>query len=120
MLGREHRVERSVGMRPRTLLGMGIGLLGGAVGGGILATAMYEPPNCANRVSFLSSCNVDGGASNTLADAVVGSEPGRVIGGLVGARNKNEAWRPMAERGVRVAIAPTAKGGAQLTARMSF
>lgn len=85
VLGREHRVKRSVGMRPRTLLGMGIGLLGGAVGGGILATAMYEPPNCANRVSFLSSCNVDGGASNTLAGAVVGSVPGLVIGGLVGA-----------------------------------
>ena len=46
--------------------------------------------------------------------------PGLVIGGLVGASNTHEVWRPMADRSVRVAIAPTAKGGAQFTARMSF
>ncbi len=70
---------------------------------------------------FLFGCGFDFGRGfSTYIGASLYGMAGLVIGGIVGARNTHEVWRPMAERGVRMAIAPTAKGGAQFTARMSF
>ena len=116
VLGTQHQLLQSVGFRRRTLRGMGTGLLVGAVGGGVWGALYDEKPVCAQG----SSCFEYGRGYNAFWGAFLLAWPGLVIGGLVGASNTHEVWRPMADRSVRVAIAPTAKGGAQFTARMSF
>lgn len=115
VLGPQHRLQQSVGFRRRTLRGMGTGLLVGAVGGGLSAAAGYKKEK---------DCEVYCSNGTRRGDAFLGAFvlawPGLLIGGIVGASNTHEVWRPMAEHGVRMAIAPTAKGGAQFAARVSF
>ncbi len=112
VLGRQHRLEQSAGLRRRTLRGMRTGLLVGAAGGGILGASTWAcPPD--SLICFSRGISA-------AAGAVLLALPGLLVGGIVGGQKTHEAWRPIGDRGVRVAIAPTAKRGVQLTATTSF
>lgn len=108
ILGEQHRLEHSAGIRGRTLEGMGIGLLVGTAGGALLGAATYSERDFFGR-----------GFSATVA-AIMGGGTGILLGATFGANAKHELWRPLAEQGARVAIAPTAKGGVQLRGAMAF
>ena len=115
LLERGHRVEQSVGFRRRTLKGVGVGLLAGATTGGVVGALTYSKPDCSS--DFI--CFDFGRGFSAFAGAMVLALPGMVIGGIIGASEKHEAWR-RADPAVRALIAPTAKGGVQLAASMSF
>lgn len=117
ILGEQHRLEHSAGIRGRTLNGMGIGLLVGTAGGALLGAATYRAPDCGPEA--IICLDFGRGFSATVA-AIMGGGTGILLGATFGASAKYELWRPLAERGARVAIAPTAKGGVQLRGAMAF
>lgn len=90
VLGRQHRLEQSAGLRRRTLRGMGTGLLLGAAGGGILGAWTWACP------PYSLICFSRG--ISAAAGAVLLALPGLVVGGIVGGQKTHEAWRPMGDR----------------------
>lgn len=109
-----HRLEVSAGTHRRTLRGIGLGFLVGAATGAVIGLATYQEPDC------IQFCIDLGRGFTALAGAAVLSVPGAVIGGIVGAKSKHEAWRPIANHAVRLGIAPAGSGGVLLAASVAF
>jgi len=91
-------IDVSLGRKPYVLRGMGIGLLSGAVIGGVIGAIAYEPSE------FLDF----GMGFEMAAYAVIGGGAGTLIGGVVGASGKRDAWSRAQLRGSsqRVSAAP--------------
>jgi len=88
-LGGGRRLEISLGMRRRTLHGMGVGVLVGAGIGAVVGAASYQRSPCA------PNCFApDSRAFDMAAGALVFSVPGMLIGALIGSRNR-EWWEPI-------------------------
>ncbi len=92
------RMDVSAGPQPYALRGMGVGFLIGAVVGGVIGAATYEP---STFLDFGIGVHIAGGSA-------LGGVSGGVLGGLVGAAGRREGWsRFQLNRGSqRVSVAP--------------
>jgi len=106
------QLELSAGTHRRTLRGIGLGFLVGAAFGAGLGLATYEE----QPESYFDW----GPGFAALGYAVVFSVPGMVIGGIVGANSKYEAWRRIDHRRIRVGVAPAGYRGVLLAASVAF
>jgi hypothetical protein len=120
-----YHVEESVGMRRRTLRGMGIGLVAGAAAGAILGAASYRkmPCNwpCVEGPSnpFGSGIGPNSPGEMAVAGAVVLGVPGMVIGGIIGGRQR-EWWVPVNTLAPRVVLLPAGLRSVALTVSTNF
>jgi hypothetical protein len=115
VLGADRQLEVSAGTRRRTLKGVGLGFLLGTAAGAAIGRATYDNPGCSGDVCFDF-----GPGLATFGGALLGGASGMVIGGIIGANSKYEAWRPMGQRHVRLGLATVSSGGVRLIASVDY
>jgi hypothetical protein len=99
-------LEVSRGLRARPWQGAGYGLLTGAGIGGVIGLVSYR--GCGGRDNCIESGNA---GTNAAAAALVIGAAGALVGGVVGALSRSEAWQPVAAgRRVRLAAPPAGRG----------
>lgn len=115
-ISRGNRLERSAGQVASTARGVGMGLLVGAATGALLGAVTYRPPDCTSALICLDY----GRGFSAMGGAIVLTPIGMVIGGIVGANHKHEAWKRLAQFPFSVSVAPTARHRVVLRAGVSF
>ena len=114
-----HELEVSLGMRRRTLQGMGIGLLAGAAAGAMLGAASYRSTPC-NYPCVGPGVGPNSPGEMAVVGAVVLGVTGVVIGGIVGGRQQREWWFPVTPHAPRIVLLPAGSRSAALTVSTSF